>query len=100
MTNMFEIDRTIIKVIDERKEPKGHNYFEAAAFYDLAKEHHPEWMTDLSTLTVTVGDEGTVLCYRVEACHFLPLHSIKQVYANRKREYPQKPTSGLIDEEG
>ena len=84
MTNMYEIERTIVKVIDERKEPKGHNYFEAAEFYRLADKHHPEWMTDLSMLTVTVGDEGTVLCYRVEACHFLPLHSIKQVYAARR----------------
>ena len=98
MTNMYEIERTIVKVIDERKEPKGHNYFEATEFYRLADKHHPEWMTDLSMLTVTVGDEGTVLCYRVEACHFLPLHSIKQVYAAR-REFPQKPTSGLIEEE-
>lgn len=99
MINIFEIDRVIIKIIDERMTPLGHSYFDATMFYDLAKKHHPEWMTDLSMLTVTVGNEGTVLCYRVEACHFLPLHSIGQVYANRKREYPQKPTSGLLEED-
>lgn len=99
MVNVYEIDRVIVKLIDERKEPKGHSYFDADMFYKLAEEQHPEWMTDLSTLTVTVGDEGTVLCYKVEACHFIPLHSIKQVYANRKREYPQKPTSGLLEED-